>query len=82
MLCMLLLIYISREPPTPKQPKEMPEIQLYCDLLSILSYSTTHQNVPMVIGDHQLGGFVVAGVEEGVAVGGEGGVGQLVGCRF
>ena len=54
----------------------------YCDLLSCLSYSSTHQNVPVVISDHQLGGFVVAGVEEGVAVGGEGGVGQLVGCRF
>ena len=54
----------------------------YCDLLSFLSYITTHQNVPMVISDHQLGGFVVAGVEEGVAVGGEWGVGQLVGWRF
>ena len=54
----------------------------YCDLLSCLFYSSTHQNVPMVVSDHQLGGFVVAGVEEGVAVGGEGGVGQLVGCRF
>ena len=54
-------------------------MQMYCDLLSFLSYLTTHQNVPMIISDHQLGGFVVAGVEEGVAVGGEGGVGQLVG---
>ena len=52
---------------------------MYCDLLSVLSYSATHQNVPVIISDHQLGGFVVAGVEEGVAVGGEGGVGQLVG---
>ena len=56
-------------------------MQMYCDLLSFLSYSATHQNVPVVISDHQLGGFVVAGVEEGVAVGGERGVGQLVGYR-
>ena len=60
----------------------MSEMQMYCDIPSFLSYSPTHQNVPMVISDHQLGGFVVAGVEEGVAVGGERGVGQLVGCRF
>ena len=55
---------------------------MYCDLLSFLSYSPTHQNVPVIISDHQLGGFVVAGVEEGVAVRGEWGVGQLVGWRF
>ena len=62
--------------------EEMPEMQIYCDLLSFLFYSPTHQNVPVIISDHQLGGFVVAGVEEGVAVGGEGGVGQLAGYRF
>ena len=57
-------------------------MQLHCHLLSFLSQSPTHQNVPVIISDHQLGGFVVAGVEEGVAVRGEGGVGQLVGYRF
>ena len=60
----------------------MPEMQMYCDLLRFLSSSPTHQNVPVIISDHQLGGFVVAGVEEGVAVGGERGVGQLGGCSL